>query len=156
MSEKQDVAPVLLRGSQANRALLALGQRERGTLGALLASGKIGTAELFAANRWYETFAMAEYGVFDAEKAGTGGNVRLFAQERQAAAATSYRLAREAIGMAGDLRMRAILSDGQSMAALALRLQQDRKMVAGMVVADLVRLAEHYTEVDHSRGRGIG
>ncbi len=151
MSDTSELSPVLLRGVYGNRLLLALGQRERGTLGALLSSGRIGSAELLAANRWYEAFAMAEHGAFDADKAGRGTGTKLFAQERQLAAVTSYRLAREALGTAGDERIRAILSDGLSVAALATRLQQDRRVVAGMVVADLMRLAEHYTAGDQVR-----
>ncbi len=130
--------------------LPALGQRERGTLGAMLATGKIGTAEIIAANRWYHAFAMAEHGVFDADKTGSGG-VKLFAQERQLAAATQYRMARAATGDAGDGRLRAILSDGMTMRALGRRLKCDDRVAAGMVVADLIRLAEHYTTVDAAR-----
>ena len=151
MNDTSDLRPVLLRGAHGDRLLLALGQRERGTLGALLTSGRIGSAELLAANRWYEALAMAEHGAFDAEKAGGSSRTKLYAQERQLAAMTSYREAREATGKAGDERLRLILSDGLSMVALAERLQQDRKMVAGMVVADLMRLAEHYTETDQAR-----
>ena len=153
MTTMSDAGPALLRGHHANQLLLALGQRERGTLGALLASGRIGSAELIAANRWYQAFAMAEHGAFDSDRAGSGGATKLFSQERQLAAVTSYRLARAALGRAGDERMRAILSAGLSVAALATRLQQDRRVVAGMVVADLMRLAEHYTTHDQPAGR---
>ena len=151
MSDRSTASPALLNGPLGNRLLLALGQKELGTLGALVASGKIGSAELLAANRWY---AMAEHGAFDADKAGRGSTVKLFSQERQLAAMTSYRLAKQALGQAGDDRMRAILSSGLSMAALATRLKQDRKVVAGMVVADLTRLAEHYTAPGHPRRAG--
>ncbi len=154
MSDRSTASPALLNGPLGNRLLLALGQKELGTLGALVASGKIGSAELLAANRWYEAFAIAEHGAFDADKAGRGSTVKLFSQERQLAAMTSYRLAKQALGQAGDERMRAILSSGLSMAALATRLKQDRKVVAGMVVADLTRLAEHYTAPGHPRRAG--
>ena len=148
MNDVSTESPALLGGHHGNRLLLALGQRERGTLGALVTSGRIGSAELLAANRWYQAFAMAEHGAFDAEKAGCGGSTKLFAQERQLGATTSYRLARDALGRAGDERMRAVLSAGMSMMALATQLKQDRRVVAGMIVADLTRLAEHYTTVD--------
>ena len=150
MSETSEMRPVLLRGPHGDRLLVGLGQKERGTLGALVASGRIGSAELLAANRWYEAFAMAEHGAFDNEKAGGNSRTKLYAQERLLAATTSYREARRAIGKAGDGRLRAVLGDGLSMAALAERMKQDRKMVAGMVVADLVRLVEHYTASDRT------
>ena len=152
LQDMSDMPPVLLRGQHANQLLLALGQRERGTLGALLASGRIGSAELLAANRWYQAFAMAEHGAFDADQAGRGGGIKLFAQERQLAATTSYRLAVKALSKAGDDRMRAILGSGLSVAALATRMKQDRRVMAGMVVADLMRLVDHYTETDQTRG----
>ncbi len=151
MQDKSDIGPVLLRGERANRLLLALGQRERGTLGALLASGRIGSAELLAANRWYQAFAMAEHGAFDTDRAGRSSDTKLFAQERQLAATTSYRLALKALGKAGDDRMRDILSSGLSIAALAGRMKQDRRVMAGMVVADLMRLVDHYTDADRAR-----
>ncbi len=163
MTKTQDL-PVLLRGPHGNRLLLALGQRERSTLGALLASGKIGSAEMLAANRWYEVFAMAEHGAFDTEKAGCGGSVKLFAQERQMAAVTSHRLAREALGKAGDERMRAVLSDGLSIKGAAVKLaasmparadgkacKVDPMFMCGLIVGDLARLVEHYTTIDGAR-----
>ena len=159
MSDNQSLPPVMLRGPQGDRMLLALGQRERGTLGALLASGKIGGAELLAANRWYEAYAMAEHGVFDADRTGTGSAVKLFAQERQVAAVTSARLARRALGEAGTRRLVAILSEGLSIKALATRLaaaainraggpapRMDPMFTCGLVVADLQRLVEHYAK----------
>ena len=156
MSEMTDQSPVLLRGQCGNTLLQALGQRERGTLGALLASGRIGSAELLAANRWYQAFAMAEHGVFDSDRAAQGSGAKLYSQERQLAATTSYRLARDALGKTGDERMRAILSEGLSVAALATRLKQDRRVMAGMVVADLMRLVDHYTGLNESRRDTIG
>ena len=146
------IPPALLRGAHGDRMLPSLGVRERASLGAMVASGKIGSAEMIAADRWYGTFAMAEYGAFDGEGTGGGGQtVKMFAQERQVSAATEYRKAFLAIGNAGDGRMRAILAEGVSVSVLADRLRQDRKMVTGMVVADLVRLVEHYTSSDGTK-----
>ena len=153
MADLQDSSSILLRGDCGNRMLPALGHRERGTLGALLASGKIGGAELLAANRWYEAFALAEHGAFDVDKAGAGGTVKLYPQERQVAAVTSYRMAKEALGQAGDRRMRAILGDGLTMAALARRMSQNPHVMSGRVIADLIRLVEHYTGLEGRRSQ---
>lgn len=151
-SDGDTTPPVLLRGAHGDRVLPALGQSQRSTLGAMLASGKIGSAEMVAANRWYDAFAMAEYGAFDANKAGSGHGVKLFAQERQLAATTQYRLARAATGRAGDRRMRAILSEGMTMRDLALQQGVDRAFLSGKVAADLERLVEHYTGTDATQG----
>ena len=46
-----DVRRMMISGDETERLLPALGQRERTTLGALAACGRIGSAELIAANR---------------------------------------------------------------------------------------------------------
>ena len=136
---------MMISGDETERLLPALGQRERTTLGALAACGRIGSAELIAANRWHEEYAMAEHGVFEGAGNRPGSSTKLLAQERMVQAVSQHAKARAALGQAGHDRMTALLGSGLSIKALSVQIDRNAAVASGMVEADLVRLVEHYT-----------
>ena len=141
----------MIAGAEAERLLPALGQRERATLGSLAACGRIGSAELIAANRWTRLYLAAVQGVFERERATASTGPRLLAAEALVAVTAQNRKACAALGTAGTRRMVLLLAEGRSMANLAAEIGRNPAVASGMVEADLCRLAEHYTETDAAR-----
>ncbi|HWL81650.1 MAG TPA: hypothetical protein VNR89_11895 [Roseomonas sp.] len=66
-------------------------------------------------------------------------------------AATRFRVAAAAVGEASTRRLMAFVTDGLSLVAVSAKTDMSRQDLAGAIVADLERLAEHYAEVDRTR-----
>ena len=150
-----DLPPAMLRGVHMERLMPSLGQRERATLGGMVVAGKIGTAELVAANRWFRDWAMAEHGAFEGgDNVKPSEALKMFPAEIMAAAITSYREAAEAVGEEGFGMLVAVLCDGQSLRDWAWHAGVSRGVPQRRMVDVLRALARHYTQTD-ARGKKV-
>lgn len=119
-------------------------------LAQLLDAGKIGMAEVNAANRWRSDYELGEHGARDPEKSGSGGGVDGY-NISAIDALTRYRSACRAIGMIGDCLLRAFVSDGLSFRAMAAKLGRDNRDLSAQTALVLEILAEHYADVDSNK-----
>ncbi len=151
-----DLPPAMLRGVHMERLMPSLGQRERATLGGMVVAGKIGTAELVAANRWFRDWAMAEHGAFEGgDNVKPSEALKMFPAETMAAARTALRDACEVIGAADAALIVQIVCHGISMRAIAGRGGRAAMNVHNRVGKALGGLAEHYTATDDKRRKCV-
>lgn len=111
---------------------------------ALYRSGKIGGAEVVAAERWLLDYTLGVHGYFESDSVSSGGGDAHTAGFARAKAKDAYNAAWAAVGGWGDLVLRLFVSRDLPLIALAEVIQLDRKATVGVVVATLRRLAEHY------------
>jgi hypothetical protein len=119
---------------------------------ALRDSGKIGDAEVTAAERFYRDFALAMFGARDSERAGGGGGQQGFSAA-VLDAMTGYRRAAQAIGIRSDALLRLVVVEEMSCRALAERMKTTHDHVSGRIAQVLEVLADHYARAD-KRDRG--
>lgn len=128
-------------------------QRVQSGVLALRQSGKIGDAEVAAAERWYADYALAEHGAASPALAGSGGGAGCFL-DAQLQAIGNYRAVRTGLGEHLDLRLRVYVGEGLSLRKMSAELGIDQKTVCGMLVADLQTLANFYAIWDGARRAG--
>lgn len=141
-------------------------QRADSGLAQLRRAGKIGAHEVVAATRWRSDYELGACGARDTEKSGMGGGVDGF-NISATDALTRYNKAKAAVGLFGDMLLRAFVSDSLSLRQISEDLERQRQAAEkagkdttamwsrqdlnGAVVAVLTRLGEHYAEIDASR-----
>lgn len=116
---------------------------------ALRQSGKIGPAEVIAAERWYRDYAFGLCGARESGASGSGGGSDGFSAAR-VDAITRYNRAKAALGTAGDALLRAFVADGVSLTRTAELANMNPHNLSGMVALVLIQLAEHYNREDGS------
>ncbi len=117
----------------------------------LLEAGKVGVAEVVAANRWRRDYELGAHGAHDPECTGTGSGGVDAHLISAIDALTRYRWAARAVGSAGDALLRAFVSDGLSFRAIGARLGKDNRDLSAQTAFTLGMLVEHYAEVDADR-----
>ncbi len=130
---------------------LAYQQRIADGGAALFRNGKIGGAEVAAADRWYQDYALGVEGVFDAPGRGAGGGDAHTAMFARAAAKLAWRGACEAVGAYGSTMLRLLIVEGKTLAAVGREAGIHNSEATGAVVAAIRRLTEHYAAVDQGR-----
>lgn len=121
---------------------------------ALRRSGKVGDAEVAAAERYYADYALALCGARDMERIGAGGGVQAFFAAT-VDAVTRYREAAQAIGPRGDALLRLVVVEEMSCTALGARLGTNHHDAGGRVATVLEVLADHYAAVDRKRSAPV-
>jgi hypothetical protein len=123
------------------------GERVSSTLRKLRESGKIGDAEVWAAERFYRDTALAE-GARDPEAKGSGGGMQAYSAA-QLDAVTGCRRVVEMLGPWAEGLLRLAVVDEASCRAIAERTGTNDQFIGGMLSAALRFLAHHYTVADH-------
>lgn len=113
---------------------------------ALYRSGKIGGAEVAAAERWLLDYTLGVHGYFESNSASSGGGDAHTAGFARAKAKDAYNAAWAAVGGWGSELLRMVIAEGLTMGAVAARLQFHNSEITGAFVASLRRLTEHYAE----------
>lgn len=112
---------------------------------ALRRSGKIGDAEVLAAERWLRDYTLGVHGYFDSEpgRASGGGDAHTAGFAR-AKAADAYRSAAQAVGRFGDSVLRELIAADHSIRGMAAYLNLSVDVTCGIVMATMLRLSDHY------------
>ena len=122
----------------------SLTNQQKSVLVSMMKFGWISFPHVLAADRWYQDYAAAIFGAAGGCVSSGGGAAGLMRQEGAVAASESYRGAKAALGTLGNARMRGLFELGLTIPDLAHKLGIPATIAAGMVAADLGRLAEHY------------
>lgn len=113
---------------------------------ALRRSGKIGDAEVLAAERWLRDYSLGVHGYFDSEpgRASGGGDAHTAGFAR-AKAADAYRSAAQAVGRYLNDVLLSLVAGELGTRALGRIWDVNDQVACGIAVAALKRLSDHYT-----------